>query len=301
MQKMPTKILNERRFPVSLNADIAPIRALYDQGKAERWNLKTDINWHQLDVTDYNSDVLKAAALTWSRRTWIEYAGLYETPAFLVRLCLEIGREADPKYFLTIRNTEEAWLIETFHRYTNELDSYVAQPTDTVTERLFNQYRHRNVLDAEQDVDALFATHAVAEDGLELALYKAYLANTQEPIGRQILEKSVLSKQRNVDFGWLYLTSQARTWEDEKRITVGQAIHSYLQEIELNGYHCAWLSDKTSDAAIAAEITADFNLGAANAMQEEQILRQYLKELRGKLADIHIPLADLRHPTLGTL
>ena len=301
MQATPTKILDERRFPVSLREDITPIRELYDRGKEERWNPKTDIAWDQLDLSSYDAEVLKAAALTWSRRTWIEYAGLYETPAFLVRLCLELGREADPKYFLTVRNTEEAWLIESFHRYADALGGYQHQPTEPATEQLFNQYRHRNVLDADKDVDALFATHAVAEDGLELALYKAYLENMQEPVGRQILEKAVLSKQRNIDFGWSYLTSLAAGWDEKKRESVGVAIQSYLQEIELNGYHCAWLGNRSGDEAIAAEITADYGLGSAAVAQEEKIVRDYIDVLRAELKKIHIPLGNLIHLQLDVL
>ena len=175
MQTQPTKIMDERRFPVSLSADIAPIRTLYDTAKAERWDPEKDIAWHELDSSDYYPDALEAARLTWSRRAWVEYVGLCETPAFLVRLCLELDREADPKYFLTVRNTEEAWLIDCFHRYAKGLGGYIDQPPAAETERIFNQYRHRQVLDAEKNVDTLFATHFVAEDGLEAALFEGYL------------------------------------------------------------------------------------------------------------------------------
>lgn len=301
MQTTPAKILDERRFPVRLTEDMAPIRKLYDRAKAERWDPITDIYWDTIETEAYSTDVLEAAALTWSRCAWIEYARLYETPALLVRLCLEIGREADPKYFLTVRNTEESWLIECFHDYAEAMGGYRERVENPSTELLFNQYRYRTILDGNNDVDALFATYAVAEEGLELALFKAYLKNAKERVGRQILEKAVLSKQRNVDFGWLYLRALAEDWNAEKRKKVGETIHRYFQEVELKGYHCAWLADRASDEAIAAQITADYELGSASAEHEEEILRNYIQDLRAELKALDIPFASLQHQQLDVL
>ncbi|MBP6018688.1 MAG: hypothetical protein KA735_04290 [Burkholderiaceae bacterium] len=301
MQATTTKILDERRFPVSLTETITPIRELYDCGKQERWNPEVDILWKTLDLGKYDADILEAARLTWSRRAWVEYAGLCETPALLVRLCLELGREADPKYFLTVRNTEEAWQIDCYHRYAQALGGYVDSSPLAATEKIFNQYRHRHVLDAEQNVDVLFAVYSVAEDGLELALFEAYLAGTTEPVAKQILTKSVKAKQRNVSFAWLYMTKRAAQWSPEQCVAVGSGVHSYLQDIELNGYHCAWLGDPQGQEAQAADITAKAGLGAVTQATEAVVFKTYITQLREDLRNIGIPLAELTHPELGTL
>ena len=53
-------------------------------------------------------------------------------PALLIRFCLEPGREADPKYFLTVRNTEEAWHVESFHRVAELCGGYLDRPANRV-------------------------------------------------------------------------------------------------------------------------------------------------------------------------
>ena len=45
-------------------------------------------------------------------RIWIEATGLTETPALIVRFCMEVGREIDPKFYLTTRNNVVLGTIE---------------------------------------------------------------------------------------------------------------------------------------------------------------------------------------------
>src|SRR3546814_19544130 len=116
MQAHITKFPVERRFPVTLTQSIGSIRDLYETGKESRWNPEVDIAWESFDAGKYRRADLDAARLVWSRRAWVEYAGLYETPALLVRVCLEAGRESAPTYFLTVCNHEEAWQKERCHR-----------------------------------------------------------------------------------------------------------------------------------------------------------------------------------------
>ncbi len=93
-------------------ARISEIRALYESGKAGRWNPHRDIAWGALGADGYDEPVREAARRAWSRRIWVEAAGLTETPALLMRFCMEANREIDPKFYLTVRNTEEAWHVE---------------------------------------------------------------------------------------------------------------------------------------------------------------------------------------------
>ncbi len=102
----PLSLLVERRFPLEMNVTLPQIRELYDSGKAGRWNPHRDIDWNALSVDSYEEPVRQAARRTWSRLAWTEATGLTETPALIVRFCMETGREIDPKFFLTVRNTE---------------------------------------------------------------------------------------------------------------------------------------------------------------------------------------------------
>ena len=296
-----TRIPVEHRFPLHLKRSITSIRELYEAGKQQRWNPDTDIAWSRFDPAAYDAAALEAARLTWSRRAWVEYAGLAETPAILIRLCLESGRESDPKYFLTVRNTEEAWQIESCHRYAGLLGGYVDQPSCAREKALFNQYRHRHALDAEESADAFFATHSAVEDGLELELCRAHLDNARDPVARQLLEKSTRAKERHAAFGWLYVAERAAHWDTAERARVSAQISAYLQDIELAGYHCSWLGDPAGAEARAAQAASLAGLGAASQDRERAVLCDYVAAVRARLGELDVSLPELHHPALGRL
>lgn len=289
----------ERRFPLTLKESILSIRDLYETGKRERWTPMTGIDWNQLAPSRYDAQARDAGRLTWSWRAWVEYAGLTETPATLIRLCLEAGRESDPKYFLTVRNTEEAWHIECFHRLAQEFGGYVDRPPAPAHEALFEQRRDRAVLDAAQHVDAFFAAHSAVEDGLELALYEAHLANAVEPVAHAVLARAVAAKRRHASFGWLYLSERAHGWSDADRAAVSQAVHVHLRDVELAGYHCPWLAQPDGVAAGAAERMHAEGLGAAGQAREAEVLRTYVGDTRTRLAELGVELPMLAHSALG--
>ncbi|WP_143322941.1 hypothetical protein [Candidimonas nitroreducens] len=296
-----TRIPVEHRFPLHLRRSITSIRDLYEAGKQQRWNPDTDIAWSRFDPAAYDAAALQAARLTWSRRAWVEYAGLAETPAILIRFCLEAGRESDPKYFLTVRNTEEAWQIESCHRYAGVLGGYVDQPSSVREKTLFNQYRHRHALDAEESADAFFVVHSAVEDSLELELCRAYLDDARDPVARQILEKSTQAKERHAAFGWLYATERAARWSAPERAQVSAQVLAYLRDIELAGYHCAWLGDPASAEARAAQATSEAGLGAASQERERDLLCDYVAAVRARLGELGVDLPELSHPALGRL
>lgn len=285
-----TKIPVEQRFPLTLRKSISSIRELYETGKEQRWVPHQDIDWASLDFSNLDDEARRAASLTWSRRAWVEYASLTETPALLVRLCLEAGRESDPKYFLTVRNTEEAWHIECCHRYAKALGGYMDRPSDKNMESVFNQNRYRQVLDAKCHTDAFLIVHSAFEDYLELALYQAYLGNASEPVSRRILEQFVQAKKRHVDFGWLYAQERSALWTAADRSTIAQALRDHLLQIELRGYHCPWLADRNSAEARALDITAKAGLGAVAAEAEQQVFEATLREVSRRLAELDVSL-----------
>ncbi|TAL90628.1 MAG: hypothetical protein EPN62_04890 [Candidimonas sp.] len=300
MQTQITKIPVEHRFPLSLTQSIGSIRELYDIGKQRRWNPEADIAWQQFDPGQYDSVVRDAARLVWSRRAWVEYAGLYETPALLIRLCLETDRESDPKYFLTVRNTEEGWQIESCHRYAKLLGGYIDRPPDARQEAIFNQDRHRQALNVDQDTDVFFTVHSAVEDTLELALFRAYLDNAREPVARQILQKSVQAKERHAAFGWLYVAERADNWSMSERAAVADGVYRYLLDIEMKGYHCPWMAEQDGAEAKAADIAAEAGLGAATQAGEQAVFRSCIEDIRGRLEELGVALPVLTHGIFGT-
>lgn len=285
-----TKIPVEQRFPLTLRQSISSIRELYEVGKEQRWVPHQDIDWGSLDFSGLDEATRRAASLTWSRRAWVEYASLTETPALLVRLCLEAGRESDPKYFLTVRNTEEAWHIECCHRYAKALGGYIDRPSDKSMESVFNQNRYRKVLDAKCHTDAFLMVHAAFEDNLELALYRSYLLNATEPVARRILDQFVQAKERHVEFGWLYAHERSTLWTDADRQTIAEALRDYLLQVELKGYHCPWLADPDGAEARALDMTAKAGLGAISAAEEQQVFEASLQDAHARLAELGVSL-----------
>lgn len=299
----PTPIMVERRFPLDLRRSILSIRELYEAGKQQRWIPEKDIAWDRLDPAAWPPAVREAARQVWSRRAWLEYTGLAETPALLIRFCLELDREADPKYFLTVRNTEEAWHIECFHRYAKALGGYLARPADPAWEPVLNRTLYRDALDAMQSLDAYVAVHCAVEDGLELELYRLYAGNAREPVAAQILQKVLAAKERHAAFGWLYLAQRAPKMDAASRQSVVAQIAAWLQDVAFAGYHIPSLSstiDTRAEAAAATRV-AEAGLGAATPEREEQALRDYLASARARLAALGLALPALRHPVLGEL
>jgi hypothetical protein len=267
----------ERRFPLHLEPSIGSIRDLYDQAKQARWDPERDIPWASFDPSRYAPEVLEAARLSWSRKAWTEYGGLPETPALIIRFCLEHERESDPKYFLTVRNTEEAWHLECCHRVAELCGGFVEEPANATYAALFNQGLHREALDASRNLDAYVAAHIGIQDGLDLELTRLHRDNAREPVARAILDRFVADKTRHAAFGWFYLETRAAGWGADERRTIAVEVEHVVRDIELAGFRCVWLSE-AADIAEADRITHDAGLGATVREEEEPVLRRYLAD-----------------------
>jgi hypothetical protein len=254
----PLRLLVEKRFPLEMNVTLPEIRELYDSGKAGRWNPHRDIDWDALSPDRYDEPTRLAARRAWSRRSWIEATGLTETPALIVRFCMEAGREIDPKFFLTTRNTEEAWHIECFDKIAEGFGGRVTRPAERGYETVFNRNLHRRVLDAGQHLDSYVAVHAAFEDGLELELCRAWRTGATNSAIAAVLDRVIADKERHAAFGWLYLVSRAAHWTADERLTIAEELAVHVRDTELRGYHCPWLApehasaEAQADAAIAA-------------------------------------------------
>jgi len=277
----------ERRFPLHLEPSIGSIRELYDAAKQSRWDPERDIPWARFEPSRYSPEVLKAARLTWSRKAWTEYGGLPETPALIIRFCLERERESDPKYYLTVRNTEEAWHLDCCHRFAELCGGYIDEPASPAYGALFNQGLHREALDASRHLDAYVAAHIGIQDGLDLELTRLHRDNAADPVARAILDRLVADKTRHAAFGWLYLERRAALWTDEDRARIAAEIAHVIDDVELAGYRCAWLGD-AADIVEADRLTAKAGLGAATREEEEPVLRRYLGEAAKQFAGLGI-------------
>jgi len=281
----------ERRFPLHLEPAIGTIRELYDAAKQSRWDPERDIPWGEFAASRYPAEVLAAARLSWSRKAWTEYGGLPETPAVIIRFCLERERESDPKYFLTVRNTEEAWHLECCHRFADLCGGFVAEPASPAYRALFERGLHRQALDAGRSLDAHVAAQAALGDGLDLELCRLSRDNAADPVARAILDRLVADKTRHAAFGWLYLERRAPLWSAEDRATIAAEVEHTVRDVELRGFRCVWLAgDAAADIAAADRITRDAGLGATTRDEEEPALRQFLAAASARLARLGVAL-----------
>lgn len=294
-----TPLFVEKRFPLRLQPHIPAIRELYDVAKTARWDPTRDIAWDKLDVSRYDEVEREAARRTWSRRTWIESAALKETPALIVRFCMEDFRESDPKYFLTVRGTEEAWHVECFHRVVNAFGGFVNQPATTAYADLFNRRLHQRALNAERSLDAYVVTRCIFEGGLELALFKAYRAGCTDDVLGDVLDRCIADKERHLQFGWLYANARAEGWTDEDRQTIAAEIDDHVRTVEMAGYHCPWLSNSATMELMADDICAKAGLGAADANAESAVLVGHVARMREQLKAIGVVVPAFHHTVIG--
>ena len=288
--------LVERRFPLHLEPHMQTIRGLYHQAKAAHWDPEKHIPWAKFDASGYAPEQLRAAALSWSRRAWTEYGGLPETPAILIRFCLEHSGESDPKMFLSVRGSEEAWHTECCWRFAGLAGGYVEKPANQEYARLFNQDFHREAFEPGISVDAYIAVHSAILDGLDLELNRGFLRHAADPVAAAILKRLVQDKERHVAFGWVYLTERAASWNDAGRAEIGAEIDQALEGLLCSGAICAWLAPGAiaDDVVAADETTRKAGLGAMSAAEECAIVMQFLGEAREHLARLGVTIADLR-------
>jgi hypothetical protein len=287
----------ERRFPLHLEPSIKTIRELYDQAKQAHWDPERDIPWAAFDPARYSPETLAAARLSWSRRAWTEYGGLPETPALIIRFCLEHERESDPKYFLTVRNTEEAWHLECCYRFAELCGGFIGTPANPAYAALFNQGLHREVLDASRSLDAYVAAHIGVQDGLDLELCRLHRDNATDPVTRAILERLVADKTRHAAFGWFYLATRAAGWSDADRHTIAQEVEHIVTDVELAGFRCAWLAGDAAADIVAADCLAhNAGLGAATPDEELPVLQRFLSEAADQFSGLGLRLPPLTLP-----
>jgi len=301
LQRRRSPPLVERRFPLHLEPKLISIRALYEAAKKARWDPERHIPWKSFDAAGYEAGALAAAQLSWSRRAWTEYGGMPETPAILIRICLEHNGESDPKMFLTVRGTEEAWHVECCWRFAELVGGYRQAPANPDYAELFNQGFHRKAFDPGVSVDAYIAAHVAVQDGIDLELYRSHLRHATDPVAAAILKRLVQDKERHVAFGWVYLTERAKEWPAAVRDEVTAEIEHVLGDLELQGYHCAWLapSDVAAEVVAADEATRKAGLGASSVAEEGAVLKQWFAEARTAFKNIGVTLRSFSHKRLG--
>ena len=212
------RILQEFRFPLHLEPSVESIWDLYSRAKGERWDPSRSIDWAGFDASRLAPAAREAARLAWSHRAWLLFGRLSETPSLLVRFCLERQRESDPKYFLSLRGSEEAWHLDASHGFAERLGGFLAEPASAEYAARFNQTLHREVLDADFGLDAYIGAYVALREHLEAAVQ-----NDDPAEARRLVEQmpDFSDAQRR------HVLTLVDAWEEE-RATEGDATNGGL-------------------------------------------------------------------------
>jgi hypothetical protein len=286
------RILQEYRFPLHLEPAVESIWQLYNRAKDSRWDPSRAIDWAAFHPGKLDEGSREAARLAWSHRAWLLFGRLSETPSLLVRFCLERQRESDPKYFLSLRGSEEAWHLDACHGFAERLGGFIAEPADAEYARRFNQTLHREVLDADFGLDAYVAAYVALREHLEAALLEASLAATREPAMAQALELMLRDKRRHAQFGWLYLAER-----DFDRPQVAARASQMLERFYASGLMVPGYARAVArQVAEAQEVAAQVGLGVAPLAEQRAALQRALAEGRERLSALGVDGSGLTLP-----
>lgn len=191
------------------------------------------------------------------------FGRLSETPSLLVRFCLERQRESDPKYFLSLRGSEEAWHLDTCHSFAERLGGFIPEPANRDYAARFNQTLHREVLDADFGLDAYIGAYVALRERLEAALLEAARAATTEPVTAQALDLMLRDKKRHAQFGRLYLAE--RKIDPDARRAREMLERFYTSGLMMPGFNRA----EAGEVADAIEIAAAAGLGFASFKEQQ--------------------------------
>ena len=297
------KPLVERRFPLDLHPRLSSVRALYEAAKESRWDPARSIAWSSFQPADYSAEQLAAARLSWSHHVWCEDGRIAETPALLMRFCLEHAGESDAKMFITVRGTQEIWHLECRTRMADLLGGQVAAPASDVYAAVFDQRLYAEAFDPALPPAAFIAAHSAVRDGLALELHREQLRHARDPLVISILRRLVADKESHAAFGWLFLEETHANWPAGLAAQMAEEIAGAIERIEFSGFHCAWLAagDCAADIVAADRITREAGLGACTPEEEGAVLVRYFADARMRLARLGVVLPAMNHPALGSV
>ena len=254
-----TRIPVEYRFPLHLEPSVETVWDLYNDAKRTAWDPAAAIPWGTpIPGTQADRD---AARLVWSHRAWLAYGRLSESPALLVRFCLERQRESDPKYVLSVRGSEDAWHVDASERLAARFGGFIDSPGDAAYAAGFNLSLHRQLFSADESLDAQVAALVLDRDALDAALLAA--AEPRRPIRPPSAALALMrrDRERQARFGALYLAGRAAGWDAAERATIRTVVARVRAQFVATGMLHPALGAAPPALAQAYERAAEAGLG----------------------------------------
>ena len=293
----------EQRYPLPLRSAMPDVWALWQRAKTLEWDPQTDIPWEDLHAERYSAEQRLAAQMYWSRRAWGEYGAISESPALLLRFCLE-RRLPDLQFFFTMRTMEEGRHTEASWLMAERLGRYFPQPQNPPTAGAVGTHGVRRMaFDPDTALEGIFASLVCAAEEILIDVFKATVHKATNPAVRRLMELILRDEVRHIAFGWQCLDAWAPSFTPETVRNIEVAVTTMIEQVEFRGYRNLWLAIE-GGSATPAEIDADrisceAGLGGNTPEDEMTVFPEFLKKIRKRMAPwgVSIPMFD--HPRLG--
>ena len=295
----------ENRFPLRLAPQMPGVWALWQRAKTLEWDPETDIPWERLEPERYSAEQILAARMYWSRRTWGEYGAISESPALLLRFCLE-NRLPDLRFFFTIRTQEEGRHAEASWLMADRLGGYFPQPRNPPTVSSVGTHGVRRMaFDPDTSLEAIFASLVCAAEEILIDVFKATIHKATNPAVRRLMELILRDEVRHIDFGWQCLDAWAPGFTPPTIRNIEQAVTTMIENVEFRGYRNLWLAieggSATPEEIEADRIACEAGLGGSTPEDEMAVFPGFLAKIRERMAPWGVKLPDFEHPKLGRM
>src|SRR2546430_13329651 len=180
--------VREQRYPLPLKSAMPDVWALWQRAKTLEWDPQTDIPWEELHPERYSAEQVLAAQMYWSRRTWGEYGAISESPALLLRFCLE-RRLPDLQFFFTMRTMEEGRHAEASWLMAERVRRYFPHPQNPPTARAVGTHRVRpTALEPHTAAQGNFASLLRPAREILIDVFQATVTKATNPAVRRLME-----------------------------------------------------------------------------------------------------------------
>ena len=299
------RYVREERYPLPLASAMPDVWELWQRAKTLEWDPQTDIPWELLQPEKYSKEQILAARMHWSRRTWGEYGAISESPALLLRFCLE-NRLPDLRFFFTVRTQEEGRHAEASWMMADRLGGYFPQPQNPPTVSAVGTHGVRRMaFDPETALEAIFASLVCAAEEILIDVFKATVHKATNPAVRRLMELILRDEVRHIAFGWHCLDAWAPHFTPAIVKSIETAVVTMIQNVEFAGYRNLWLAveggSATPEEIDADRIACEAGLGASTPEDEMAVFPQFLAKMRARMGPWGVTIPVFEHPKLGRL
>lgn len=293
--------LEEKRFPLNLRPELQDIRDLWNAGNRFAWDPATAIPWDTFDASKYTKAQLDAARLYWSRRAWTEYTGVAESPAVLLRLCMEPGREIDARIFWAMQTLEETRHCMASYLFTEKLGGYMSAPPVEQPRSAHHRGIRDKVLNPNISFEAFVLAHVCIGETVAAKMFEVRYKTTTDPVAKELVRLILKDETRHIQFGWRYMAHKAKAATREQIAEWERIAVDVVENSELKGFHCIWLvpSEQTRPLIEANNLTAEAGLGGSSPELEMAALKESIADIRRDMKPWGVTIPMFTHPVLG--